>query len=168
MIYSILQQKQVPITVTKDVTDIPNYGRFIKYTVHDASETGIHVGYVDLRDTKNGVEVLFIKNQHPNLYKHFGKIADQIEIEHCIKRGINNPYIQSEAALGSHIQHFKRGKRFINEGVNVFLQDLVSNLQKGQREYTRFLGNQPMFMPQNLVNEIKEKIKATPLLKGIK
>ena len=166
MIYSVLQNKPIPITVTKE--KIPEYDDIVRYTVHDASEPRIHVGYVELQDTKNGAKVLFIKNQHPNLYRHFGQIADQIEVEHCLKRNIDKPYIKSVAALDSHIQHFKRGKRFINEGINVYLDYVCQNLKKGERVNTRFLGLKKMYMPINLINEIKERIKINPLLKGVK
>ena len=38
-------------------------------------------------------------------------MADQLEIEYCLKNKIN-PLILSEADPGSHIAHYKRGKRF--------------------------------------------------------
>ena len=166
MIHSVLQNKEIPVSITKE--KIYEYHDAVRYIVHDASEPGIHVGYVSLMNTKNGVFVISINNQHPNLYKHFGEIADQIEVEHCLNRGIKNPYIKSVAAFNSHIQHFKRGKRFINEGINIYLENVCQNLQKGEKVLTRFLGLKKMYMPVNLINEIKEKIKINPLLKGIK
>ena len=169
MIYSVLQHKEVPITVTKEVHYIDDeFGDLIRYTVHDASGRRIPVGYVDLTDTKNGVKVHYIKSQYPNLYKHFGQVADQIELEHCLKRGIKNPYIHSVAAIGTHITHFLRGKRFINEGINIYLDYLIKNLQKGEKIMTGALGTQKMYMPINLINEIKDKIKVNQLLKGLK
>ena len=169
MIYSVLQHKEVPVTVTKEIIPIyDNLGDVIRYTVHDAAEERIHVGYVDLQDTKNGVRVSYIKNQHPNLYRHFGYVADQIEVEHCLNRGIKNPSIRSVAAIGTYIQHFKRGKRFINKKINTYLENLVKNLQKGEIVLTGALGYQKMYMPIKMINEIKEKIKISPLLKGLK
>ena len=169
MIYSVLQQKEVPITVTKEIIKLyDDPSDVTRYTVHDAKEPLIDVGYVDLQDTKDGVKVAFIKSQHPNHYKHFGQVADQIELEHCLNRGIEKPYIHSVAALGTHVQHFLRGKRFINEKINEFLASLTKNLQKGERVHTGNLGMQKMYMPINMINELKEKIKLNPLLKGIK
>ena len=169
MIYSVLQHKEVPISVTKEIIKIyDDIGDIIRYTVHDAAEEKIHVGYVDLIDTKNGVKVSFIKSQHPKLYKHFGQVADQIEVEHCLKRGIEKPYIHSTAAIGTYIKHFKRGKRFINEGINIYLDYLTNNLKKGERVLMGALGYQKMYMPINMINEIKDKIKIAPLLKNIK
>ncbi|MBQ4400123.1 MAG: hypothetical protein II830_02365 [Alphaproteobacteria bacterium] len=169
MIYSISQQKEIPVTVTKQVFYIDDdYGELIRYTVHDASERKIPVGYVDLQNTRVGARVSYIKNQYPDLYKHFGQVADQIEVEHCLNRGIETPYIDSVAAMGTHIMHFKRGKRFINEGINVYLDYLIKNLKKGEHVLTGFLGYQKMYMPINLLNEIKEKIKINSLLKGVK
>ena len=171
MIYSVIQQKEIPVTITKEVHYIDEkFGNMIRYNVYDSSHQSrrIYAGYVDLQDTKNGVKVLYIKNQNPDLYRHFGQVADQIEVEHCLKRGIEKPYIHSVAAMGSHIQHFLRGKRFINEGINVYLDYITRNLQKGERVITGFLGYQKMYMPINLINEIKDKIKVNQLLKGIK
>ena len=168
MIYSIRQHKEVPVTITKKVQYIDEqFGDLTRYSVYDDSMR-IFVGYVDLQDTKNGVNVTYIKNQQPNLYKRFGHLADQIEVEHCLKRGIEKPDISSVAALGTHVMHYLRGKRFINEKVNAYIASLTKNLQKGERVTTGFLGYQKMYMPINMINEIKEKIKICPLLKGIK
>lgn len=169
MIYSVLQHKEVPVTVTKDVQYIDDeFGEITRYSVYETSKHNIYVGYVNLQDTKNGVKVLYIKNQFPELYRHFGQVADQIELEHCLNRGIDKPYIGSTAAINTHIMHFLRGKRFINEGINIYLDYLIKHIQKGEKARTGFLGYQKMYMPINMINEIKEKIKIHPLLKGIK
>ena len=159
MIYSIKQHKEIPVNVQKQV-----YKTFTRYVVSDVKLNN-DIGYIDLKDTKNGVTVLYIENKLPKLYKHFGLIADQIELEHCLNCGIERPYIQSEAASGTLLQHFKRGKRYINENVNLLLTEILKNTQKGERIFTGFLGSQKMFMPMNLINEIKLKIKSVPLLK---
>lgn len=169
MIYSVAQQKYIPVKIEKEIIfSCGNYDDYMtRYTAYEKNNPR-EIGYVDLIDTKNGAKVLYIKNQLPHLYKRFGQLADQIEVEHCLKRGIKKPYIQSIAAVGSPIKHFKRGKRFINEGVNVYLEDIVKNLQKGERVSLGFLGVQKMYMPMNMINEIKEKIKLKSLLKGVK
>ena len=64
-----------------------------------------------------------------------------------MKRNIKKPYIHSVAAINTHIIHYKRGKRFINEGLNIYLDNLMKNLQKGERVMTEFLGYQKMYMP---------------------
>jgi ADP-glucose pyrophosphorylase len=87
-------------------------------------------------------------------------------LEHCLNRGLDNPYIQSEAASGTLIQHFKRGKRYINEGINAYLDYILSNTKKGERIFTGFLGAQKMFMPINLINELKTKIRINSLIKN--
>lgn len=167
MIYSILKKHEVPVSITKEVQYIEDFADdMTRYNVYDESGKQF-IGYVDLRDTKNGARVLYINNQNQKLYKHFGQLADQIEVEHCMNRGIETPYIQSVAARGSYIQHYLRGKRFINEGVNVYLGALTENLKKGERKTTDFLGYQKMYIPINMVNEIKDKIKSNPLLKNL-
>lgn len=163
MIYSIKQHKEVPVCVEKKV-----YKYYTRYFVNEASKPSENIGYVDLEDSKNGVMVHYIENLEPKKYKHFGIVADQIELEHCLNRGIDKPYIQSEAKVGTLIKHFKRGKRFIDEGVNIYLEHILSEIQKGERIFTGALGNQKMYMPINYINELKSKIKINPLLKGIK
>ena len=162
MIHSIKQNIDIPVQVTSKSEVIAGMGNFIRYQVKD---NRIPVGYVDLHDTLNGCYVLYIKNQNPALYKGFGKIADQIEVEHCLNRGIKNPVIKSEAKFNTHIMHFKRGKKFVDKRVNIFLQELLNNLQKGEKVFTNFLGKKEMFMPQELVKKYIEIIKRSPLLK---
>ena len=162
MIYSRKIGQHIPVNVTSENHRIKGYGSFIRYTIKD---NRIPVGYVDLQDTKNGVYVCYIKNLNPDLYSGVGKLADQIEVEHCLKNNKKNPYIESTAQVGTLLQHFKRGKRFIDEGVNVFLNEVLKNLQKGERVYVGFLGNAKMFMPQNLIQKCMEQIEKHPLLK---
>lgn len=162
MVHSIKLNAEIPVQVSSKTHFLNEFGNFTRYTVKD---NRIPVGYVDLQDTQRGCYVMYIKNQNPDLYKGFGKVADQIEVEHCLKRYIEKPIIKSEAKFNTHIMHFKRGKRFINEGINIFLQDLVENLSKGERCLINFLGKQEMFMPQNLVNKYMEIIKKAPLLR---
>ena len=169
MIYSITLHKEVPIKVEKGIIYVENdYDDYLtRYTVYDAKSSK-EVGYVDLVDTRNGAKVSYIKNQQPKFYKHFAQVADQIEVEHCLERGIRNPYIYSVAAIGTHINHFRRGKRFIDEGINIYFETITKNLLKGEEVITEFLGYQKMYMPINLVNLLKEKIKKAPFLRGVK
>lgn len=162
MIHSLKLNADIPVQVTSKNVMLPGLGNFTHYEVKD---NRIPVGYVDLNDTPRGCYVLYIKNMNPDLYKGFGKIADQIEVEHCLKRNIEYPLITSVAKFNTHISHFKRGKRFIDEGVNVFLQTVVENLKKGEKVITSYLGCQAMYMPQDLVNKYMKIIKKAPLLK---
>ena len=169
MVYSISQHREVPITVTKDYCMYDNgCNDIILYNVYAKMDKIEHVGYLELEDTKNGVKVLYIENQQPKLFRHFAQAADQIEVEHCMNRGIANPYIQSVAAIGSHIKHYKRGKRFMDEGTNIYFNCLLRKLKKGEHIITRFMGLKKMYMPTDLVNEIKDKIKIKPLLIGLR
>ena len=123
--------KEVPIKITKDYCFYDDGEKeAIRYDVYAQTHKIEYVGYLELEDVKNGVKVSYIENQDPNQFRHFGQVADQIEVEHCIKRGIKNPYIYSVAAIDTHIKHFKRGKRFIDEGINVYLDSLLKNLKK--------------------------------------
>ena len=165
MIHSIKQNIDIPVQVTSKSQSICGLGTFTRYEVKDNK---IPVGYVDLQDTPRGCHVMYIKNQNPKLYKGFGNVADQIEVEHCMKRYIESPIITSEAKFNTHILHYKRGKKFVNEGVNVLIQDIIEHLKKGEQVMTNYLGASKMYMPKNMINEIREKIKIAPLLKGLK
>lgn len=170
MIYSIMQHRNVPVTIEKKSQYIDDTTNEVmtRYDVYKKSKKMDYVGYVDLIDTKRGVKVLYIKNQNPNLYKHFGQLADMIEVEHCLKRGIEFPKIESVAARGTYIKHFKRGKRFENEGINIYLDSIFKRMQKGEQIITEFLGYQKMYMPMSMINKLKDKIQIHQLLKGVK
>ena len=162
MIYSKRLNDYVPISVTSQQYFIDDFGKFTRYTVKDGK---IPVGTVDLKDIDTGVKVMFIENVHPDLYSGFGAIADQIEVEHCKKLNMDKFEIVSEAALNSHALHYKRGKRFCDERVNRFLDDLIKNTAEGVKFNTRKLGIQKMFMPQEMIANILQKAKVSPLLK---
>lgn len=167
MIYSILKQKEVQVFIQKHTEATGNgIDEIIKYDVYDNSDR-TYIGCVKLEDTKNGVKVQYIRNQRQDLYKRFGHLADQIEVEHCLKRGLDKPYIQSVCAKNAYIQHFLRGKRFISEGINIYFDNLTKNMVKGEKVITDFLGYKKMYMPVDMLNKIKDNIKLNPLLKKL-
>lgn len=178
MIYSKIQQNFVPVTVSKKSYDLKNFGIFTKYSIFDKNNL---IGHVDLQDTPMGIFVEFIENLHPDLYSGFGKLADQIEVEHCLKRGMDTFEINSEAALNSHAVHFLRGKRFKEirsksiakemmakfqtQDPNLIVQKIIKATPKGEKYITNFLGKVSMFMPKEMINKYLEAIKKTPILK---
>ena len=123
----------------------------------------------------------FIKNFNPQKYSGFGKIADQIEVEHCLNRGLKKFEITSEASLNSHAYHYKRGKRFApikdkktqnkllemfkTYDVNKIVELIIKYTPAGKSYNTSFLNKIPMFMPQSLIKKYIEIIKKHPLLK---
>lgn len=161
MIYSKLENKYIPVQITSSSNYISNYGLFTRYQVKDKR---IPIGYVDLRDTKNGVYVEFIKNQNPDLYTKFGELADQIEVEHCLKRGLKNFEIKSHAGLNSHALHFLRGKRFVDELINKTVENIIKNTPKGALFNTKSLKKVEMYMPQDLIKKYLKLIKRNPLI----
>jgi len=161
MIYSKKLQTFVPITVESNSFYIPGHGNVTKYVVKDGK---IPVGHINLRDIPEGVFVSFIQNQYPELYSKFGQIADQIEVEHCLKRGLNNFEIRSEAALNSHALHYLRGKRFDDKKAEEKIREIIANTPKGTLYNTKSLGSIAMYMPKNLINKYVEAIKKNPLI----
>ncbi len=163
MIYSKKLQTHIPITVQKiKQSDIPCFGRFTSYMVKDGK---IPVGKVDLRDTFTGVHVEFIENMNPQLYSGFGTVADQIEVEHCLNRGLDFFEIKSSAGLNSHALHYLRGKRFEDEAINEEVRKTIDSTPVGHKFDTEKLGPQKMFMPWDMIEKYLEIIKKCPLLK---
>lgn len=163
MIYSKRLQTYVPVTVQQvGRTNIPYFGVFTKYMVKDGH---IPVGKIDLRDTIGGVHVEYIENMNPQLYSGFGKIADQVEVEHCLKRGLSFFDILSEAGLNSHALHYLRGKRFESDEINEKVKKIIDSTPAGQKFDTAFLGKVRMFMPYDLIEKYLDIIKKNPLLK---
>ena len=161
MIYSKRLQTFVPVQVEKKVYNLQEFGCFTIYTIKDGK---IPVGKVHLTDRPNGIKVEYIENKFPELYSGFGKVADQIEVEHCLQKGLSNFDITSEAALNSHALHYLRGKRFYSEYAEKEVQRVIRETPKGQKFDTKFLGKVRMFMPKELIQKYIEIIKKHPLL----
>ena len=117
MIYSKRLNDYIPVKIETQTHKFGNNETFTRYLVKD---NRITIGRVDLIDTANGVEVQYIENYHNQLYSNFGKIADQLEVEHCLKRGLDKFEINSYGSLNSHALHYIRGKRFFADEVPLF------------------------------------------------
>ncbi len=161
MIYSKKLQTFIPVNIEKKVHNLQDFGNFTIYTVKDNK---IPVGKVHLTDNQQGVKVEYIENMNPQLYSGFGKLADQLEVEHCIQRGLTNFQITSEAALNSHALHYLRGKRFYSEYAEQEVLRVIKETPKGEQFYTKFLGKVRMFMPQELIEKYLTIIKKNPLI----
>ena len=149
------------------------------YTKYGVYCGGNPVGCVSVIDKDYGVWVDYIKNYYPKKYNGFGKIADQIEVEHCLNRGMDKFEILSDAIPTSLAYHYKRGKRFYyiedasvktnlrkkygTFNVNVILERLLKKCQHpniGEIECCV-----PMFMPKDLIKKYIDVIKRYPLLR---
>lgn len=161
MIYSKKLQANIPVKVESKSSELKQFGRFTKYTIKDNK---IPVGTVDVLDTENGIQVKFIKNNFPELYSGFGKVADQLEVEHCLNRGLEDFEIVSEAALNSHALHYLRGKRFNSKTVENKIKEVIANTPKGEMYNTAFLGSVSMYMPKELIKKYVELIRKNPLI----
>ena len=179
MIYSKVRKEHFIPRIDHVNTPYQN-SKFHRYFLTDGRTP---IGYVNLIDEANGVKISMIKNYDPKLYKDFEITADQIEIEHCLKRGISpeNIEINSEAVLNSHAYHSKIGKVFreLPDGpfksylietfgtadVNIIVKSILDKAQHIRDCHTEFLGNIPMFMPKNLIQKYIEIIAKNPILK---
>ena len=162
MIYSKRLNDYIPVKIETQTHKFGNNETFTRYLVKD---NRITIGRVDLIDTANGVEVQYIENYHNQLYSNFGKIADQLEVEHCLKRGLDKFEINSYGSLNSHALHYIRGKRFFADEVNNKLAKIIANTPKGEKFDTKFLGKQKMYMPLDVIKKHLSNIVKNPLLK---
>lgn len=162
MIYSKALAREIPVRITKEVYDLKFFGLHTRYNVFDDK---INVGYVDLIDTPNGVHVDYIRNNKPEQYSGFGHLADQIEVEHCLNRGLKNFEIFSDAGLNSHAKHYQRGKRFFDNAINKKVKQIIESTPIGEKFNTEFLGNIKMYMPKKMIDKIISKILKNRVLK---
>ena len=163
------------IEVNPDIVVLEKSDLFTKYGVYCGLS---QVGHVSLTDREDGVWVDYIRNYNTEKYSGFGKIADQIEVEHCMNRGLKNFEILSESTPLSLAFHYRRGKRFgyIEDtweklhlkqkygtyNVNVIIERL---LKKNPFPDTIDFCKVPMFMPCDLIKKYIEIISKYPLLK---
>lgn len=164
MIYSKVQNKYVPVKIYKKVVRLNANYVSTTYKIFDKK---IYIGYVSVKDLSNGVFVNSIQNLQPKLYNKFGYLADQIEVEHCLNRGLQNFEIISEAAFDSHALHYLRGKRFKSKDDEAKVVKIINETPQGKPYKTSQLGFLSMYMPQEIIQKYIEKSKQNPLLKKI-
>lgn len=155
-------QSLIPVNVERKFFSNPNYHNITRYDIKDGK---IPVGRVSLSDLPNGVFVEFIENFNPNLYKGLTETAYQIQVEHCLNRGLSDFEILSNASLNSHAIHYLKGKRFVSSEINQKVEDIIKSTPKGELYNTKFLGSIQMYMPQELIKKYINQIKNFPLLK---
>lgn len=123
------------------------------------------------------VIVEWLENHNDSRYSGMGKLADKIAVKHCLDNNIK-PVIISEADWGSHVAHYKRGKRFLpltqdmpmysflkerygTSDVNEILRQLVAKSEM-TGEYVNIMKWQPitMYMPQELAQKYANELKS--------
>ena len=162
MIYSKKLSQYIPVKILKGKScNIPQWGVFTQYMVKDGS---IPVGKINILDVKNGIKVDYIENMNPQLYSKFGQLADLVEVNHCIERGLVDFEITSNAGLNSHALHYLRGKRFKSADVENKIKKVIETTPEGEKYNTKFLGEVAMYMPKELINKYTEMLKKKPLI----
>ena len=161
MIYSKKLSQYIPITIKKSAPcNIPQWGIFTQYLVKDGK---IPVGKINILDVEKGIKVDYIENMNPQLYSKFGQLADMIEVNHCLERGLTDFEITSNAGLNSHALHYLRGKRFRSEDVENKIKKVIEETPPNEKYNTKFLGQVAMYMPKELIDKYVEQLKKTPL-----
>ena len=90
------------------------FGYVQLYKPHSGEKDGTELtrDYKDIGLVGDRVEVLYLRNYNDSKIGGVGKLADKMAVKYCIQEGIE-PNIVSYADTGSHVAHYKRGKRFI-------------------------------------------------------
>lgn len=162
MIYSKRLNTYIPVTIKSFVFDSPAKGKYTKYTLSDGEKL---IGDVDLKDTPKGVQLLNIRNLDQRSYSGVGKLANQLGVEHCMRKGFDTFEIVSEPSENSLALSYLRGERFFSEKMNEILSRIIASTMNGERINTMHLGKLKMYMPQSLIDKYKALSKKQPLLK---
>lgn len=119
----------------------------------------------------------FLLNHNDTRYKGIGKLADKMAVKHCLDNNIK-PVIISEADWGSHIAHYKRGKRFLplepesaayqyflrNYGttdVNAVIEKLIKEEEKnGEKINIKQWNPIFMYLPKELAQKYAKELKS--------
>lgn len=149
------------------------------------------VGYVTILDyakekkikglnkAPKGITVSCLQNWDDKKYSGIGKLADRLGVEYCLKNRIK-PRIISEADPGSHIAHYKRGKRFYpldKDGfayeyfkekynctdMNKVIKKLLEKSDENEIDIKDW-GSADMYLPQKMIDKYIQIIKENPLL----
>lgn len=146
-------------------------------TIGDYAMQAKAIGY---KKAPKGITISFLQNWDDKKYSGIGELADQISVEYCLKHNIK-PRITSEADTGSHIAHYKRGKRFfplekdsiaheyfkINYNctdVNKVIKRLLEKSDDKKIDINKW-GFAQMYMPKSLIEKYIQMIKENPILK---
>lgn len=172
--YGVLRKKIFPRVITSSTDD---KWHTTNYSVICEDEI---VGSVSVIDKKNGIWVDYIRNFKPRQYCGFGAVADQIEVEHCLNRGLDKFKILSEATPFSLPYHYNRGKRFGivedasdkafllekygTQNINNIMENLLKKFKVNEIHESMDLVNIPMYMPKELIEKYIQIIKKYPLL----
>lgn len=183
IIFSKVKNEYIPITIKKKSFRLGGViSPYCEYYLYDKRKM---VGVVQLLDKDYGCNVQYVENCKPKEYKHVGYLADKLEVQHCLERGLDIFEIRSQAANNSHALHYLRGKRF--EGIatpeqicnlkKIFgtvnlksfkydnvVKYIIDHTPEGLLYYTKFLEQIPMYMPQCLIQKYVRELTKHPLI----
>lgn len=170
---------QVNILRSEDGAEITYH--FMK---KDLSKELGYVCFLDLKKeapslNREGLSVSFLQNWDDKKYSGIGELADRLEVEYCLKNNMK-PRITSDAEVGSHIAHFKRGKRFcalkkdstaysyFQEKFNCTdLNKIIKGLLKksdGKKIDISDWGWVDMYLSKKMIEKYTQMIKENPIL----
>lgn len=183
VILSKFSGEYIPVKIKSRTLDASTiYPKEIEYDVFEGRN---HIGFVYLRDEPNGCYVQRIKNLKPEEFGKFGILADKLEVQYCMDKGLKDFQITSFAAENSHAVHYLRGKRFqgfANKqqidrfkelfkdadiksfNFNAMVKYIIDHTPKGERFNTKFLTAIPMYMPKELIQKYVQQLLKNPLI----
>ncbi len=131
--------------------------------------------------TGDRIKILYLQNSDDTVYSGIGLLADRLAVEYCLKN--NLPLnIVSDADIGSHIAHYKRGKRFLpftkgwynsaaffekynDLNPNRVIRNLLfSSVKNNEMIDLSGLGALPMYLPKKLAQKYAQLAKSSPII----
>ena len=183
VVFSKISSEYIPVVVKPKIYNATeSWPKMIEYNVYDNYKK---VGFVHLLDSDYGCYVQRIENNNPTEYGKFGYLADKLEIQYCLDKGMKNFEVRSNAAMNSHALHYIRGKRFegcanaakINRfkeiyndadiksfRYNTIVKYIIDHTPKGERFNTMFLRTIPMYMPNTLIQKYVAELLKNPIV----
>lgn len=155
----------------------PDLSKELGYvSIIDLKMQGLQRG---LKNPPPQITVDYLENWNDQKYHGIGELADRLCIEYCLKKGYP-PAVVSYADIGSHIAHYKRGKRFFplekdSLTYNYFKENynctdlnkiIKTLLQKSNGRHVSIdnWGITKMYMPKKLIDKYVKIIEKEPLL----
>ncbi len=126
--------------VSKDLSHEYGYVHLFKSVENNSELTR---DYEDIGVVGDRIEVLYLRNFEDSKIGGVGKLADKMAVRYCLENGIE-PNVVSYADTGSHVAHYKRGKRFIEP-------------EKGSEEWEFLKLNYGKTNPNEILEELIKK-----------
>lgn len=129
------------------------------------------------------IKISYLQNFDDELYSGIGLLADKLSVEYCVKNKLPLNIV-SYADKGSHIAHYKRGKRFFlikknsieaeyfgkhygETNINKVIKKLLNQFSSDSKADISDWGTSAMYLPQKTAEEYAKMISQKPILHDV-